>query len=140
MNTGTFAPSNPELFHGFSTTDVNECEEYGTCPQDCKNTKGSYECFCAEGFVSFGEPHGTECAAQGKTNSPVPGNVLFIDLLIAFASLSLLYRKPSSSAPAGQRSHSPLQPLLSPVFGLCGQRRAYPGLRLPLGSRGTRTQ
>ncbi|XP_035811393.2 low-density lipoprotein receptor-related protein 2a isoform X1 [Amphiprion ocellaris] len=56
--------------------DVNECEVYGTCPQDCKNTKGSYECFCADGFLSFGEPHGTECAAQG--NPPVlllPDNV-----------------------------------------------------------------
>ncbi|TWW80779.1 Low-density lipoprotein receptor-related protein 2 [Takifugu flavidus] len=56
--------------------DVNECEVYGTCPQECKNTKGSYECFCAEGFVSYGEPHGTECAAQG--NPPVlllPDNV-----------------------------------------------------------------
>lgn len=51
-------------------TDVNECEVYGTCPQECKNTKGSYECFCAEGFLSFGDPHGTECAAQGKS-SPV---------------------------------------------------------------------
>lgn len=45
---------------------MNECEVFGTCPQECKNTKGSYECFCAEGFLSFGEPHGTECAAQGK--------------------------------------------------------------------------
>ncbi|CAB1435033.1 unnamed protein product, partial [Pleuronectes platessa] len=56
--------------------DVNECEVYGTCPQECQNTKGSYECFCAEGFQSFGEPHGTECAAQG--NPPVlllPDNV-----------------------------------------------------------------
>ncbi|CAG5865572.1 unnamed protein product [Menidia menidia] len=56
--------------------DVDECEVHGICPQDCKNTKGSYECFCAEGFLSFGEPHGTECAAQG--NPPVlllPDNV-----------------------------------------------------------------
>ena len=50
-------------------TDVNECEVYGTCPQECKNTKGSYECFCANGFLSFGEPHGTECAAQGKSSA-----------------------------------------------------------------------
>uniref|UniRef100_A0A0S7EG31 LRP2 n=1 Tax=Poeciliopsis prolifica TaxID=188132 RepID=A0A0S7EG31_9TELE len=56
--------------------DVNECEIFGTCPQDCRNSKGSYECFCAEGFVSFGELHGTECAAQG--NPPVlllPDNI-----------------------------------------------------------------
>lgn len=71
----------------FSTPDVNECEVYGTCPQECKNTKGSYECFCAKGFVSFGEPHGTECAAQGKKNSPFPVNVVFVKLLITFPLL-----------------------------------------------------
>lgn len=74
-------------------TDVNECEVYGTCPQDCKNTKGSYECFCAEGFLSVGEPHGTECAAQGKLDFDQRGkfftNVFFffllkLNLLIAF--------------------------------------------------------
>ncbi|XP_077472512.1 low-density lipoprotein receptor-related protein 2a isoform X9 [Stigmatopora argus] len=56
--------------------DINECEAYGICPQECKNTKGSYECFCAEGFDSFSEPHGTQCAARG--NPPVlllPDNV-----------------------------------------------------------------
>ncbi|MCI4378616.1 hypothetical protein PGIGA_G00218010, partial [Pangasianodon gigas] len=59
-----------------SCEDVNECELYGTCPQLCKNTKGSYECFCAEGFRSVGPQHGTECAAEG--NPPVlllPDNV-----------------------------------------------------------------
>uniref|UniRef100_A0A671PYM9 EGF-like domain-containing protein n=1 Tax=Sinocyclocheilus anshuiensis TaxID=1608454 RepID=A0A671PYM9_9TELE len=56
--------------------DVNECEIYGTCPQLCRNTKGSYECFCAEGFRSVGEQLGVECAAEG--NPPVlllPDNV-----------------------------------------------------------------
>uniref|UniRef100_A0A8C4T9C2 Low-density lipoprotein receptor-related protein 2 n=1 Tax=Erpetoichthys calabaricus TaxID=27687 RepID=A0A8C4T9C2_ERPCA len=52
-----------------SCDDINECEIYGTCPQDCKNSKGSYECFCSEGFRSVGEQHGTECAATG--NPPV---------------------------------------------------------------------
>ncbi|XP_073701234.1 low-density lipoprotein receptor-related protein 2a [Garra rufa] len=56
--------------------DVNECEIYGMCPQLCKNSKGSYECFCAEGFRSVGEQPGVECAAEG--NPPVlllPDNV-----------------------------------------------------------------
>lgn len=48
------------------SADVNECEIYGTCPQLCRNTKGSYECFCAEGFRSVGEQPGVECAAEGE--------------------------------------------------------------------------
>ncbi|XP_059895450.1 LOW QUALITY PROTEIN: low-density lipoprotein receptor-related protein 2a [Gadus macrocephalus] len=56
--------------------DVDECAVFGTCPQACSNTKGSYGCFCAPGFTSVGQPHGQECAAQG--NPPVlllPDNV-----------------------------------------------------------------
>uniref|UniRef100_A0A3Q2Q3X8 Low-density lipoprotein receptor-related protein 2 n=1 Tax=Fundulus heteroclitus TaxID=8078 RepID=A0A3Q2Q3X8_FUNHE len=66
----------PRATEKHTCEDVNECAAFGTCPQDCRNTKGSYECFCAEGFVSIGEPHGTECAAQG--NPPVlllPDNI-----------------------------------------------------------------
>ncbi|KAM9664148.1 low-density lipoprotein receptor-related protein 2 [Trichechus inunguis] len=46
--------------------DINECEQFGTCPQDCHNTKGSYECACVEGFTSMGEPYGKRCAADGN--------------------------------------------------------------------------
>ncbi|XP_029461540.1 low-density lipoprotein receptor-related protein 2 isoform X2 [Rhinatrema bivittatum] len=59
-----------------SCDDINECEIYGTCPQDCKNSKGSYECFCAEGFRSVGDQQGRQCAANG--NAPLlllPDNV-----------------------------------------------------------------
>uniref|UniRef100_A0A8B9LU25 Low-density lipoprotein receptor-related protein 2 n=1 Tax=Astyanax mexicanus TaxID=7994 RepID=A0A8B9LU25_ASTMX len=59
-----------------SCEDVNECDVYGTCPQLCRNTKGSYECSCAEGFRSVGLQQGMECAAEG--NPPVlllPDNV-----------------------------------------------------------------
>ncbi|XP_051883463.1 low-density lipoprotein receptor-related protein 2a [Pristis pectinata] len=45
--------------------DVNECEIFGTCPHICKNSKGSYECFCAEGFQPVIGEHETQCAATG---------------------------------------------------------------------------
>ncbi|XP_020846577.1 low-density lipoprotein receptor-related protein 2 isoform X2 [Phascolarctos cinereus] len=59
-----------------SCIDINECEQFGVCPQDCKNSKGSYECICADGFRSVGEHEGKQCAADG--NSPLlllPDNV-----------------------------------------------------------------
>lgn len=101
-------------------TDVNECEVYGTCPQECKNTKGSYECFCADGFLSFGEPHGTECAAQGKSSAfkrwanslQVPADVSLVEPnspQTEFTTPSSPYRKPTSAAPARQRSHPSFQ-------------------------------
>uniref|UniRef100_A0A803V497 Low-density lipoprotein receptor-related protein 2 n=1 Tax=Ficedula albicollis TaxID=59894 RepID=A0A803V497_FICAL len=60
----------------FLCLDINECEIYGTCTQDCKNSKGSYECFCADGFRSVGDQQGKQCAADG--NPPLlllPDNV-----------------------------------------------------------------
>ncbi|KAM4859286.1 low-density lipoprotein receptor-related protein 2 [Thomomys bottae] len=48
-----------------SCQDINECEQFGTCPQHCENTKGSYECFCAAGFQSMSTHHGERCAADG---------------------------------------------------------------------------
>ncbi|KAI1884876.1 hypothetical protein AGOR_G00214380, partial [Albula goreensis] len=60
---------NPSPTDRNTCQDVNECEVYGTCPQSCRNSKGSYECFCSQGFRSVGEQHGVECAAQG--NPPV---------------------------------------------------------------------
>ena len=47
-------------------TDINECEQFGVCPQNCLNTKGSYECSCAEGFRSVSDSHGGRCAADGR--------------------------------------------------------------------------
>uniref|UniRef100_A0A672J141 EGF-like calcium-binding domain-containing protein n=1 Tax=Salarias fasciatus TaxID=181472 RepID=A0A672J141_SALFA len=91
-------------------TDVNECEVYGTCPQDCKNTKGSYECFCAEGFLSFGEPHGTECAAQGIHSTREDPPQMFPFSLINTQKPQTLHRKSASAAFARQRTDPTLQP------------------------------
>uniref|UniRef100_A0A672JCA6 Low density lipoprotein receptor-related protein 2b n=1 Tax=Salarias fasciatus TaxID=181472 RepID=A0A672JCA6_SALFA len=49
----------------YSCLDINECEVFGTCPQLCKNTKGSYECDCAPGYRKVGD--GTMCEAEGAT-------------------------------------------------------------------------
>ncbi|XP_023355035.1 low-density lipoprotein receptor-related protein 2 isoform X2 [Sarcophilus harrisii] len=48
-----------------SCIDINECEQFGVCPQDCRNSKGSYECICADGFRSVGDHEGKQCAADG---------------------------------------------------------------------------
>lgn len=45
--------------------DINECEQFGICPQSCRNSKGSYECFCADGFKSMSSHYGERCAANG---------------------------------------------------------------------------
>lgn len=50
-------------------TDINECEQFGVCPQKCQNTKGSYECFCADGFKSMSVRYGERCAADGRIHS-----------------------------------------------------------------------
>lgn len=47
-------------------TDIDECEVYGTCPQVCKNTKGSYDCECAPGYRKVGD--GNMCEAEGENN------------------------------------------------------------------------
>ena len=32
-------------------TDIDECELYNDCHQECSNTIGSYQCNCKEGFI-----------------------------------------------------------------------------------------
>uniref|UniRef100_A0A3Q2DFF2 Low density lipoprotein receptor-related protein 2b n=1 Tax=Cyprinodon variegatus TaxID=28743 RepID=A0A3Q2DFF2_CYPVA len=41
---------------------IDECKEYGTCPQICKNTKGGYDCECASGYRKVGD--GNMCEAD----------------------------------------------------------------------------
>ncbi|KAM9425856.1 low-density lipoprotein receptor-related protein 2 [Pholidichthys leucotaenia] len=49
----------------YTCQDIDECEEYGICPQVCKNTKGSYDCECAPGYRRVGD--GSMCEAEGET-------------------------------------------------------------------------
>uniref|UniRef100_A0A671UNK4 Low density lipoprotein receptor-related protein 2b n=1 Tax=Sparus aurata TaxID=8175 RepID=A0A671UNK4_SPAAU len=48
----------------FTCQDINECDVFGTCPQLCKNTKGSYDCECAPGYRKVGD--GNMCEAEGS--------------------------------------------------------------------------
>lgn len=49
----------------YTCIDINECEQFGICPQICKNTKGSYDCECASGYRRVG--NGDKCEAEGPT-------------------------------------------------------------------------
>ncbi|XP_018579962.1 putative vitellogenin receptor [Anoplophora glabripennis] len=43
--------------------DINECERYGVCDQKCKNTPGSYECYCDSMYTL--QPDKRTCKAEG---------------------------------------------------------------------------
>ena len=68
-----FSPSGTvcSCYKGFSLAsdnktcdDINECEEPGSCSQQCFNSKGSYTCRCVEGYkLEYDEKH---CKAAGK--------------------------------------------------------------------------
>uniref|UniRef100_A0A3Q3BE47 Low-density lipoprotein receptor-related protein 2-like n=1 Tax=Kryptolebias marmoratus TaxID=37003 RepID=A0A3Q3BE47_KRYMA len=52
---------------------INECEEYGICPQGCKNTKGSYDCECAPGYRKVG--NGNMCEANAAPLLLLPESI-----------------------------------------------------------------
>ena len=44
--------------------DIDECQTFGLCGQQCMNTRGSYKCHCDQGYVSVGVD-GKHCKAKG---------------------------------------------------------------------------
>lgn len=58
-------------WHGFQLSldtrkclDIDECQTFGVCSQQCVNTRGSYKCSCDQGYVSDGVD-GRDCKAEG---------------------------------------------------------------------------
>ena len=58
-------------WHGFQLSadtrkcvDIDECQTFGSCSQQCVNTRGSYKCQCDQGYISVGVD-GKDCKAQG---------------------------------------------------------------------------
>ncbi|XP_057655031.1 vitellogenin receptor [Diorhabda carinulata] len=49
--------------HDNNCTDINECDTYGICDQMCRNTVGSYECYCSEKY--YLESDKRTCKARG---------------------------------------------------------------------------
>lgn len=45
-------------------TDINECDNYGICDQQCINSAGSYTCFCEPGYVMQDDKK--TCKAEGE--------------------------------------------------------------------------
>ena len=54
-----FASSNNSTY----CDDINECDSLSSCAQICTNTKGSYKCSCAPGYIQ----EGRHCRADGET-------------------------------------------------------------------------
>lgn len=48
----------------FSAIDFDECAIPGACSQQCLNTKGSYKCQCADGYILTSDRHA--CKALSK--------------------------------------------------------------------------
>ena len=65
-----FTQINPDDRH--SCLDVNECLQWDTCPQDCRNFKGGHECRCLFGYEDSGN---NECAARGQSQQGTQGGV-----------------------------------------------------------------
>ncbi|KAF7284499.1 hypothetical protein GWI33_022088 [Rhynchophorus ferrugineus] len=56
----------PAGFHNLEEkicSDINECEEYGICDQQCRNTQGSYMCMCLRNYEL--QDDGKTCKAGG---------------------------------------------------------------------------
>ena len=47
------------------TSDVNECEKENECVFECKNTEGSYECICEDGY--YLNPDHRTCTGESRT-------------------------------------------------------------------------
>ena len=45
-------------------SDVNECNDYGTCDQECRNTIGSFTCHCNKDYEL--QADGKTCQAKGE--------------------------------------------------------------------------
>ena len=57
------------------TTDINECDDNDSgCSQICKNTEGSYECSCNDGYEL--DDNGRNCSNASKSTmcSEICGN------------------------------------------------------------------
>ena len=44
--------------------DINECNTFGKCSQECKNLKGHFKCICQEGYLLDPKTH--RCRATGE--------------------------------------------------------------------------
>ncbi len=96
------------VFHAclMHPADIDECLEYGTCPQACKNTKGSYDCDCALGYRKVGT--GNQCEAEGRIEIVRNHKQ---ECLSMCRILNLLFFRSWTIAPAArEHSHPTLQP------------------------------
>ncbi|ENN78282.1 hypothetical protein YQE_05433, partial [Dendroctonus ponderosae] len=71
--------------------DINECEEYGICDQHCRNSPGSYECFCEHKYMLQEDKRtckaiGGEATMIFSSKTQIRSYLLNSDLLFSIAN------------------------------------------------------
>ena len=103
--------------------DINECAKYnGWCPEHstCKNTPGSYECNCDEGYTA----HGSKCVGQSMSSLQVfnPLHLYFTGFLRGFVVVKLhvvLYLRALSSTRSSAIAEGPRDAAASCLLKSC---------------------
>ena len=61
-----------------SILDIDECDRFSPCDQNCNNTEGSFECSCNDGF----QLQDSALTCEGKEAYPTCVNCFIILLII----------------------------------------------------------
>ncbi|XP_055846374.1 fibrillin-2 isoform X2 [Episyrphus balteatus] len=99
-----------------SCSDVDECQIDNPCPkQSCRNTQGSYECFCEQGFTKDAYGHCIDINECEYQNGGCPGEC--VNLAGSFECKCPRGLRPSDDKKSCVRVRDQCQPFRPPKYG-----------------------